>query len=459
MIAKKALIVDDSRLAQFVLKKMLVEEKIDVDTTASAEEALNYLNRQTPDMIFLDHTMPGMNGLEALQIIKDNPATESIPVMMYTSQEDRAYMTQARKMGAADVLPKQLKPEELQEALYRLDGKPGTEQLNPTPASDSETLEQLVYDAEEALKYETWQQKMQQQFENQQQASEQEFNRLNGRVDTLLDQQERAKNNAQSFWNNLLWFAIYSATIVFFGVIFFQQKESITELSQIIAANKSTATTTRSTSISSAPIPSTPAPSISAPVPSSTQTAATAAGSYATSAELMAANTASATAQAVTAPGINSRRLRALERILNADNQVPFGEPLLGAQVQELLTEILVPLNQANFRGVVDIIGHDGDFCLASGSDGALTLAPDDSPVSSCQITSPNTQLADIASDELTQFVAAESSDAIRFELTAMGSTKPLEAYPDTSENVTAGLWNNIALSNRRIEIRFTESP
>ena len=73
MPTKKALIVDDSKLAQFVLKNMLIQHKIEVDMTESAEEALGYLSRRKPDVIFMDHTMPGMDGLQALKAIKDDP--------------------------------------------------------------------------------------------------------------------------------------------------------------------------------------------------------------------------------------------------------------------------------------------------------------------------------------------------------------------------------------------------
>jgi CheY-like chemotaxis protein len=93
MTTKKALIVDDSKLAQFLLKKMLGRHELEVDTIDSAEEALGYLSHKKPDVIFMDHTMPGMNGLQALKVIKDNPNTATIPVMMYTSQNDGMYMS------------------------------------------------------------------------------------------------------------------------------------------------------------------------------------------------------------------------------------------------------------------------------------------------------------------------------------------------------------------------------
>jgi len=59
---------------------------------------------------FMDHLMPGMDGLQAVKAIKGNPQTAMIPIMMYTSQEGELYVGQARALGAMGVLPKQVRP-------------------------------------------------------------------------------------------------------------------------------------------------------------------------------------------------------------------------------------------------------------------------------------------------------------------------------------------------------------
>ena len=64
------------------------------------EQALDYLTHQQPDVIFMDHLMPGMDGFQAVQAIKNNPRTATIPIMMYTSQEGELYLSQARALGA-----------------------------------------------------------------------------------------------------------------------------------------------------------------------------------------------------------------------------------------------------------------------------------------------------------------------------------------------------------------------
>ena len=126
MSAQRVLIVDDSKTAQIRLKKMLKRYDIDVDVAFSAEEALDYLGYRMPAVIFLDHHMEGMDGLEALKIIKATPRTAMIPVIMYTSQSGDVYVGQARALGALDILSKEvIKPASVDQVLSRLNIFPG----------------------------------------------------------------------------------------------------------------------------------------------------------------------------------------------------------------------------------------------------------------------------------------------------------------------------------------------
>ena len=99
---------------------MLEKYDIEVDMAESAEQAIEYLNHNRPDAIFMDHLMPGMDGLQAVQAIKGNPQTATIPIMMYTSQEGELYVGQARALGAMGVLPKQVRPVDVSKVLYEL---------------------------------------------------------------------------------------------------------------------------------------------------------------------------------------------------------------------------------------------------------------------------------------------------------------------------------------------------
>src|SRR6266481_9036790 len=120
MGAKRALIVDDSKSARLFLARILEKYEIDVDNAENAEAAIEYLISHRPDVIFMDHLMPGMDGFQAVQAIKSNPLTATIPIMMYTSQEGELYLGQARALGAVGVLPKQIKPTDVSKVLFEL---------------------------------------------------------------------------------------------------------------------------------------------------------------------------------------------------------------------------------------------------------------------------------------------------------------------------------------------------
>jgi len=120
MSSKRALVVDDSKSARAFLARILERHEIEVDAAESAEAAIEYLARNKPDVIFMDHMMPGMDGFQAVQTIKNNPRTSAIPILMYTSQEGDLYLGQARALGAEGVLPKQIKQADVTKMLFQL---------------------------------------------------------------------------------------------------------------------------------------------------------------------------------------------------------------------------------------------------------------------------------------------------------------------------------------------------
>lgn len=117
---KTALIVDDSRSARFALRRHLEHHAYKVDTAESAEEAYSFLKEHQPEVIFLDHVMPGTDGFTALQHIKEDPATVGIPVVICSSNEGAEFNAEARAKGASDVLQKPPSPEQLTRVLENL---------------------------------------------------------------------------------------------------------------------------------------------------------------------------------------------------------------------------------------------------------------------------------------------------------------------------------------------------
>jgi CheY-like chemotaxis protein len=107
MTIKNALLVDDSKVARFALSKLLETASMKVSMAGSAEEALDYLNHNDlPDVIFMDHLMPGMNGVEATKAIKSNPDLARIPIIMCTSKKSKEFEERARQFGIYNILTK-----------------------------------------------------------------------------------------------------------------------------------------------------------------------------------------------------------------------------------------------------------------------------------------------------------------------------------------------------------------
>ncbi len=116
----KILLVDDSKSARYALRLHLQHHGVQVDTADSAEAALERIAETRPEAVLMDHTMPGMNGFEALDILKSDVGTAHIPVVMCTSHDDPAYATQAVKRGALTVLSKADAAEKLPQVLDQI---------------------------------------------------------------------------------------------------------------------------------------------------------------------------------------------------------------------------------------------------------------------------------------------------------------------------------------------------
>lgn len=122
MTIKNALLVDDSKVARFALSKLLENRDMEVSMAGSAEEALDYLSSNVrPDVIFMDHLMPGMNGVEATKAIKGNPETAGIPIIMCTSKKSQSFTEEARNFGVYNILTKPPQVDGLASVLEQLD--------------------------------------------------------------------------------------------------------------------------------------------------------------------------------------------------------------------------------------------------------------------------------------------------------------------------------------------------
>ncbi|MFE8071522.1 response regulator [Marinobacteraceae bacterium S3BR75-40.1] len=138
MVIKNALLVDDSKVARFALSKLLENRDMQVSMAGSAEEALDYLNsNDRPDVIFMDHLMPGMNGVEATKAIKRNPVTADIPIVMCTSKKSEDFISEARNFGVYNILVKPPQSDGLDNILESLNTDLSNGTLPEPPAAEA----------------------------------------------------------------------------------------------------------------------------------------------------------------------------------------------------------------------------------------------------------------------------------------------------------------------------------
>lgn len=104
------LIVDDESSNRRLLEVLLEPEGYRTRTAAGGQEALECIAHNPPDLILLDVMMPGMDGRQVAHIIKADPTTRNIPIIMVTAQTDREARLAALDAGAEEFLNKPVDP-------------------------------------------------------------------------------------------------------------------------------------------------------------------------------------------------------------------------------------------------------------------------------------------------------------------------------------------------------------
>ena len=79
------LVVEDNEANQLLATSVLMREGYRVEVAGSAEEALETLKRQAPDLILMDVQLPGKDGLQLAKELKADPATAPIPIVALTA--------------------------------------------------------------------------------------------------------------------------------------------------------------------------------------------------------------------------------------------------------------------------------------------------------------------------------------------------------------------------------------
>jgi two-component system, NtrC family, sensor kinase len=105
------LVVEDSETQAIMIRRMLERQGFQVDRAASAEAALDHLNRKLPDLVIADYHLPGMNGGELSRQIRLNSRTRSIPLLMLTEAAEVETEREGLESGADAYLSKAADPD------------------------------------------------------------------------------------------------------------------------------------------------------------------------------------------------------------------------------------------------------------------------------------------------------------------------------------------------------------
>lgn len=114
MAAEKILVIDDEPDVVSFLSTFLSDEGFEVETARDGPEGLSRARSQTPDLITLDITMPGMSGIEVLTELRRDPVLEDIPVIIVTGVTAFKDQTDFRDVRAPEgFIPKPVDLDEL----------------------------------------------------------------------------------------------------------------------------------------------------------------------------------------------------------------------------------------------------------------------------------------------------------------------------------------------------------
>jgi two-component system, OmpR family, alkaline phosphatase synthesis response regulator PhoP len=110
MAKEHILVVDDEEDILELVRYNLVKEGYRVTAVASGEEALISARSVQPDIILLDLMLPGVDGLEVCRLLKHDPKTQHVPIIMLSAKGEEADIVSGLELGAADYITKPFSP-------------------------------------------------------------------------------------------------------------------------------------------------------------------------------------------------------------------------------------------------------------------------------------------------------------------------------------------------------------
>lgn len=125
-MTKKILIADDEQPLRLLVRATLEdesgEERYEIIEAADGNEALEVARQERPELILLDIQMPGQSGLEVCRILKGDPATSDLMIVMLTAKGQQSDRERGLAAGADDYFAKPFSPLELLQLVDRVMG-------------------------------------------------------------------------------------------------------------------------------------------------------------------------------------------------------------------------------------------------------------------------------------------------------------------------------------------------
>jgi CheY-like chemotaxis protein len=414
-----------------------------------------------------------MDGFQAVQAIKADAQTATIPLMMYTSQEGELYVSQARALGAIGVLPKTVRPVDVSRVLYQLHLLPDRRQPRsalfdaaaaaaqppaPAPSASAGTgraaaqsasapsgeppgavpgiaalpaaaLSELQGSLRQSLQQLVRDQLGEQRrfmlatFEAFARRMSGEFREAAAKApSTPAVEAVAPESPAVAWWPIALTALLAAVPSVILGVLYWQSAERNAALARELAESRAQLTASVARQQQPADRTAAAAPEVAAPAPATG-------------------------AAAPLAP-------------LGAE-PVPYGETPLASGRLERLRGLAATLEAQQFRGRIVVESFTGDFCLSGNAGEGFALADPALATRDCDVVgnpfddalSP-AQRQSLAFANFAASLRQRTGGAIVVETQSLGR-RNAEAYPEQGERSTAGDWNAVAGRNNRVEFRL----
>lgn len=117
---REVLVVEDSLTQREMICALLKKSGLKVAVARDGREALDYLEKFSPDAVILDIIMPRMNGYEVCRQLKSNPKTQDIPVILCSTKSEEFDRYWGLRQGADAYIVKPFQPAELISTLKQL---------------------------------------------------------------------------------------------------------------------------------------------------------------------------------------------------------------------------------------------------------------------------------------------------------------------------------------------------